>query len=348
VKNLTPRQHKILQELVTKNLTRSEIETLLEETYSVSKATVVRDLSELIDKELIKQEGAGPATYYRLSDFPKYLPIIDLDTYFSVEADDRQIADTKFDFKLIDTVETWLSKKELSKFETKMIIFRSRNKKKLPTEVKKELERLIIELSWKSSKIEGNTYTLLDTENLIKNRVEKPNYTKEETNMILNHKSAFGYILDNLNKFKEFNIDSVIALHDILTKNLDVSPGLRSQAVGISGTKYTPLDNKYQIEDALNKLETKLSSTRSPVIKAFAALVFISYIQPFADGNKRTARLLSNGILLSNEYYPLSYRSVDEVNYKKALIMFYEQHNIYYFKEIFKEQYQFSVNNYFI
>jgi len=83
------------------------------------------------------------------------------------------------------------------------------------------------------------------------------------------------------------------------------------------------------------------------LIQAFSTLVFVSYIQPFVDGNKRTARILSNAILLANSYYPLSYRSVDEIEYKKALIIFYEQFNIYYFKKIFLEQYQFSVDNYF-
>ncbi|MFH1648722.1 MAG: Fic family protein, partial [Patescibacteria group bacterium] len=97
-----------------------------------------------------------------------------------------------------------------------------------------------------------------------------------------------------------------------------------------------------------NKLEKKLKTAKSPFIEAFGALLFISYIQPFTDGNKRTARMLCNAILLSNNCYPLSYRSVDETYYKKAQIIFYEQYNIFYFKQIFKEQYNFSVGNYFI
>jgi len=214
--------------------------------------------------------------------------------------------------------------------------------------VKKELERFVIELSWKSSKIEGNTYSLLDTENLLKNNVEAPNHTKDEKNMILNHKYAFDYILNNLSGFKEFSVKETILLHDILTKNLNVSTGLREMGVGIAGTKYKPIGNKYQIEDAMRALDEKLSTVKSPVLKSFATLVFISYIQPFADGNKRTARLMSNGILLANKYYPLSYRNVDEVEYKKSLIIFYEQQTIYYFKKIFKEQYEFSMNNYFL
>ena len=98
----------------------------------------------------------------------------------------------------------------------------------------------------------------------------------------------------------------------------------------------------------MNNLVNKLNHNTPAVLSAFVILVFISYIQPFADGNKRTARLMSNAILLANNYYPLSYRNVDEVLYKKALIIFYEQFNIYYFKKVFLEQYYFSVENYFI
>lgn len=128
---------------------------------------------------------------------------------------------------------------------------------------------------------------------------------------------------------------------------MNIKTDYREHGAGITGTKYLPLDNKYQIEDAINELETKFKQIDSPLIQAFSTLVFVSYIQPFVDGNKRTARILSNAILLANSYYPLSYRSVDEIEYKKALIIFYEQFNIYYFKKIFLEQYQFSVDNYF-
>ena len=73
----------------------------------------------------------------------------------------------------------------------------------------------------------------------------------------------------------------------------------------------------------------------------------ISYIQPFADGNKRTARMLTNALLLANDYYPLSYRSVDETYYKKALVLFYEQNSLYYLKQIILDQYKFALNTYF-
>jgi len=74
----------------------------------------------------------------------------------------------------------------------------------------------------------------------------------------------------------------------------------------------------------------------------------ISYLQPFTDGNKRTARMASNAILIANNYYPLSYRSIDEVEFKKALILFYEQNNLYHLKRLFLEQYRFAMQTYFV
>ena len=91
---------------------------------------------------------------------------------------------------------------------------------------------------------------------------------------------------------------------------------------------------------AINKTEHSLE-------KALIANAMISYIQPFADGNKRTGRMLTNAILLAHDYFPLSYRSVDEDTYKKALILFYEQGSIYSLKEIFMNQYRFALDTYF-
>ncbi len=81
--------------------------------------------------------------------------------------------------------------------------------------------------------------------------------------------------------------------------------------------------------------------------KAVLALALISYIQPFGDGNKRTARIISNAILISNEYSPVSFRTIDSVEYKKAMLMFYEQNNINFLKEIFIDQFEFAVKTYF-
>ena len=305
-------------------------------------------MNELIQLGFIKQIGTGPSTTYSLIKTPTVLPLFNLDEYFQVEVDKRNILGEKFNFDLINSLDSFFDKSsELDGIEKSRVRFKDLINNKNSLEVKKELERFIIELSWKSSKIEGNTYTLLDTENLIKNNIKSEKNTTDETQMILNHKYAFDYVLKNLTDFTTFTQKNLKVIHSILVKNLNIKNDYREHGVGIAGTKYLPLDNKYQIQDAINQLENNLQKIDPPIVQAFGTLVFISYIQPFADGNKKTARILSNAILLANSYYPLSYRSVDEIEYKKALIIFYEQFNIYYFKKLFLDQYKFSVDNYF-
>ena len=345
--NITHRQSKILTYLAEASKSRSEIEELLSKDYSASKVTVIRDLAELMDKGIISQQGSGPSTYYALADKPNNLPIYNLDEYFKIDVDKRNIKGIRFQMDLIKKIEQLFNPKELFDIEASRKDFENVIKRREATDIKKELERFVIELSWKSSKIEGNTYTLLDTENLIKNNIASPNNTKEESQMIINHKNAFNYILKNLVIFKDFSEDNLKKIHTLLVKDLNINTDYRTHSVGITGTKYLPLDNKYQIEDAIKELKLNLKNVKSAFVKAFITLVFISYIQPFADGNKRTARMLSNAILISNNYYPLSYRNIDEIEYKKALIIFYEQFNIYYFKDIFLNQYKFSTKNYF-
>ncbi|MDR3047110.1 MAG: Fic family protein, partial [Bacteroidales bacterium] len=104
---------------------------------------------------------------------------------------------------------------------------------------------------------------------------------------------------------------------------------------------------KFQIEEAIQKLVKTINATSHPIEKALIGILMISYIQPFEDGNKRTARTLANAILLAHEYCPLSYRSVDEIEYKKAIILFYEQNSALYFKELFAQQFEQAVEKYF-
>lgn len=117
--------------------------------------------------------------------------------------------------------------------------------------------------------------------------------------------------------------------------------------VGIVGTDYRPLDNAYQIKEALHELTEVINRTDNPIEKALIAVLMIVYIQPFEDENKRTSRIVGNTLLLANDYCPLSYRSVDEVEYKKGVILFYEQNNASYFKRLFLEQFKQAVRKYF-
>ncbi|MEK7591780.1 MAG: Fic family protein, partial [Patescibacteria group bacterium] len=215
------------------------------------------------------------------------------------------------------------------------------------TIAKKELERFIIELAWKSSRIEGNTYSLLETETLIKTRREAAGHTKEEAIMILNHKSAFDTIMANRDTFKIVNLSDITQLHAILTKDMDVSPGIRKHPVGITGSLFRPLDNEWQICEALEKLIDIVNSTTYPLEKALIIIAVVAYIQAFTDGNKRTSRMLANAVLMAYDYYPISYRVVDENEYKQAMIHFYEQNSLYDIKKILIAQYEFAIDTYF-
>lgn len=209
------------------------------------------------------------------------------------------------------------------------------------------MERLTIELSWKSSQIEGNTYSLLETERLFKEKEEAEGKPKEDAAMLLNHKYALDYILEHKGIAQEINLRLLEEIHSLLVQDLGVGSNIRSRIVGITGTAYKPLDNEYQIKEAMERMCSIINARDNGFEKALLAVVLISYIQPFEDGNKRTGRMISNALLIGEGVCPLSYRSVDSIDYKKAMLLFYEQNNLAAFKQIFIEQIEFSVKNYF-
>ena len=176
---------------------------------------------------------------------------------------------------------------------------------------------------------------------------ETEDYKKEEATMILNHKRALEFIFGNKDYFKTITLKKLEELHALLINDLGVDKGLRKSPVGIVGTNYKPLSNQLQIKDAVDKLIYTINATENIIEKALITVIMISYIQPFEDGNKRTGRILANAILFANGYCPLSYRSVSESDYKKAVILFYENNSLDYFKELFVEQFKFAVEKYF-
>ncbi|MCD4695429.1 MAG: Fic family protein, partial [Bacteroidales bacterium] len=186
-----------------------------------------------------------------------------------------------------------------------------------------------------------------ETERLLKEKETASGKTKEEAIMLLNHKDALDFIIDNPDYLYPLSVSKIEDIHSILTKELAVERNLRKRRIGISGTNYRPLDNEFQISEALRNACELVNKKESVFEKALLALALISYIQPFMDGNKRTARIVSNAILMNENYCPLSFRTVDSINYKKAMLLFYEQNNISHFKEIFINQFEFAVNTYF-
>jgi Fic family protein len=209
------------------------------------------------------------------------------------------------------------------------------------------MDRLAIDLSWKSSQIEGNTYSLLETERLLKEKQTAAGKTREEATMLLNHKEAIDFVVENEDYLFPLTISKVEDIHSMLVKDLSIDRNLRKRRVGISGTNYKPLDNEFQIVEALSDTCNLINAKKNIFEKALLALVLISYIQPFVDGNKRTARIVCNAILIKGQHCPISFRTVDSIDYKKAMLLFYEQNNISAIKQIFTDQFEFAVNTYF-
>lgn len=315
----------------------------------VAYATVRRDLAKLVTDGILIMTGKGKRSRYSLSPSYNLFQPVDLDVYFSQEIDQRQVNET-YNFDLINPIlaSTPLFNKAEIEFLNSIHWWHTENLSKLsPAQYRKEMERLGVDLSWKSSQIEGNTYSLLETERLLLEKETAAGKSKDEAVMLLNHKDALDFILDNPDYLSELTVAKIETIHSILVKELAVDRNIRTRRVGITGTNYRPLDNEFQIREALEQMCHVVNEKANIFEKALLVLLLVSYIQPFNDGNKRTARIVSNALLIANNYCPLSFRTVDSIDYKKAMLLFYEQNNLSAFKQIFMEQFAFAVKTYF-
>lgn len=314
----------------------------------VSIPTMNRQLVKLKKSNFILSEGNGPSTKYRVNLKGLVHAKISVDDYFKIDVDSRKILDkyNPFIFESFKSVPLF-TKSEIILLDKLTASHQKKIKDISATNYKREFERLMIELSWKSSQIEGNTYDLLDTEQLLKYNIAAPNHTQEEAVMLLNHKAAIEYTRENADLFNRLAIKKIIDIHTLLTQKLGIAKSIRNRQVRITGTKYTPPDNQFVIEEAVENLCKSVNDVENVFEKALRALLLISYIQPFDDGNKRTARLTANALLMAANKCPLSYRSISPSEYKKAILLFYEMNNVQAFKKIFIDQYRFAVENYF-
>lgn len=312
-------------------------------------ATVRRDLAKLVDDGVLLLVGKGKSSRYMLSPAYELFQPIDLNAYFGKEIDERQIHES-YNFDLIEKTLSGVplfTRSEITYLDARQKVFAENLSKLSAAQYRKEMERLGVDLSWKSSQIEGNTYSLLETERLLLEKETAAGKSKDEAVMLLNHKDALDFILDNPDYLSELTVAKIETIHSILVKELAVDRNIRTRRVGITGTNYRPLDNEFQIREALEQTCRLINDKTCVFEKALLILLLISYIQPFNDGNKRTARIVGNAMLIANRYCPLSFRTVDSIDYKKAMLLFYEQNNISAFKQIFIEQFAFAVDTYF-
>lgn len=217
------------------------------------------------------------------------------------------------------------------------------------TYARRILERLLVDLSWASSHLEGNTYSILDTERLIRFGEEASGKDRKEAVMILNHKESIQYVVDNITDISISRSD-IFNLHALLADGLLTDPAmagrLRRMPVGITHSSYRPLDNQLMIEEEFDILIQKAAAISDPFEQSFFLLVQIPYLQAFEDINKRTSRIASNIPLLKADLAPMSFLTMDDSDYVDGLIGIYELNNVSLLRDVFIDAYITSAENY--
>lgn len=209
--------------------------------------------------------------------------------------------------------------------------------------------RLLIDLSWNSSRLEGNTYSLLETERLLKSSQVVEGKDLFEAQMILNHKEAIEFLVDSANDIG-VNRFTILNLHGLLSNdllgNLESCGRLRTIAVGIGRSVYCPLEIPQLIEEVFYQILDKASAIINPFEQAFFLMVHLPYLQPFEDVNKRVSRLAANIPLIKHNLCPLSFVDMPQDLYVNGLLAIYELNQIELFRDVFVWAYERSCLRY--
>ncbi len=210
-------------------------------------------------------------------------------------------------------------------------------------------ERLLIDLAWASSALEGNTYTRLDTKNLLEYGVRAEGKGAAEAQMILNHKKAIELLVDRAEEIG-FNRYTLSNLHAALSENLLDDPQyegrLRTRIVHVTGTAFVPVSIPQKIEELFDLMLEKVTAIRDPFEQAFFMMVHLPYLQPFDDVNKRTSRLAANIPLIKQNLIPLSFIGLPHKSYVDGLLAVYEFNRIELLRDVFLVAYRRSCDQY--
>ncbi|MEC5126019.1 Fic family protein [Verrucomicrobiales bacterium BCK34] len=217
------------------------------------------------------------------------------------------------------------------------------------TYLRKILNRLLIDLSWNSSRLEGNTYSLLETQRLLSRGESAGGKNPGETQMILNHKAAIEMLADQASEIG-FNRYTICNLHALLADGLIADQAAcgrpRSCAVGIGGTVFHPLEVPQLIEERFQEILTKAETISDPFEQSFFAMVHLPYLQPFEDVNKRLSRIAANIPLVRSNLCPLSFIDVPQSDYVNGIIGVYELNRVDYLRDVFIWAYKRSASRY--
>jgi len=211
------------------------------------------------------------------------------------------------------------------------------------------LNRLLIDLAWNSSRLEGNTYSLLDTRRLIEFGQEAVGGNHIDAQMILNHKDAIEFLVDAAEEI-DFNRYTLLNLHALLSNNLLSDPSasgrLRFIAIGIDQSVFHPLEVPQLIAECFEQALRKASAIEDPFEQAFFVMVHLPYLQPFDDVNKRVSRLAANIPLIRNNLAPLSFTDVSRRTYIDAVLGIYELNDVSLLRQVFFRAYERSATKY--
>ena len=333
----------------------------------VARRTAQRVIAKLIDSGQVAAQGEGRARrYFRaeaqpsstvlassVDSFPSFIPLSadsqDILAYIDQPPEARKPVGYQRDF--LDAYhpnETWYLSESLRRQLHKMGRTADVNKA-AGTYSRAMLNRLLIDLSWASSHLEGNTYSRLDTRELIEHGKAARGKATIETQMILNHKTAIELLVENIDSAK-FNRYTLMNLHSALAENLLPNPAdegrIRQHAVDIGKSIYRPLSTPQQIEDALELLLGKANQIEDPFEQSFFIMVHLPYLQPFADINKRTSRLAANLPLFRANLCPLTFLDVPEQAYSRATLGVYEMTRVELLRDLYIWAYERSTQEY--
>ena len=326
--NLNKNTSYVLIHLLNGNNTAKKISELMQ---GIDIRSIQRALQRLTELDLIKRIGNNNPTY-----IVNYEKIIDFNIIDKLLEDENRPV-SMFNRDFID----WLHK--LPEVNLKSLVRNSFDENNISIHSDlmsaKELEHLTIELSWKSSALEGNTYTLLDTQLLLLEGIKAKNKTEFETQMILNHKDAIRFIIENKELFSsDIKFRTVEELHKLIGNNLGIATGVRKRIVKISASNYGPLSNPHILRKNADNILEIINKNNDPYIKALLALSLIPYLQTFEDGNKRTGRMLANAILISTVNKGFSLRKTDARSLAIAYLAFYEFNSLFGLSKILQTE----------
>ena len=211
------------------------------------------------------------------------------------------------------------------------------------------LEELEVDMSWASSRLEGNTYDLLETDSLVRAARTADGKSFREAVMILNHRNAIRYVVENLAEI-EIGWPDLRNMHALLSDRLIRDPSLRGalrrMPVAIGRSAYRPLEDRHALRDELDALLSKAARIADPFEQSFFLLAHIPYLQPFADVNKRTSRVAALVPLLKADLAPMSFFAIDDRDYIRGLLGVYEMNDISLLREAFVNGYIATAGRY--